>query len=243
MAAATQRKLIVFAAASLTDSFNEIAAAFSAKVGNVAVTYNYGGSNTLRAQVEQGAPADVFASANQQEMNTLVKEGLVTGTPAVFARNRLVVITPKSNPGKVEKLQDLAKSGLKIVLAGPNVPVGGYALQMLSKMNTDPAFGAGFKEKVMKNVISQETDVKQVVAKIQLGEGDAGVVYSTDVTPKVAPNVRILDVPDAFNVIAQYPIVAIKGAKEADLAKEYVSYVLSPAGQAIMKKFSFVPLQ
>jgi molybdate transport system substrate-binding protein len=238
-AAGAQRELTVFAAASLTDSFNEIGPAFSTRTGGPRVTFNYGGSNTLRAQIEQGARADVFASANETEMNNLTKGSFATATPSIFARNRLVVITPKANPGKIQKLQDLAASGLKIVAAGPTVPVGAYMLQMLDKMNADPSFGSGFKDKVMKNVISQELDVKQVVAKVQLGEGDAGVVYSTDVTPKVAPDVHALEVPDAFNVIAQYPIAVVKDARETELAKAFVEYVLSTDGQAALKRYGF----
>ncbi len=237
----SSKELMVFAAASLTESFNEMATGFSAKAGGAKVTYNFGGSNQLRAQIEQGARADVFASANETEMNTLVKAGLVTATPSTFAKNRLVVITPKANPGKIEKLQDLAREGLKIVAAGPNVPVGGYMLQMLDKMSTDPAYDAGFKEKFMKNVISQETDVKQVVAKVQLGEGDAGVVYSTDVTTKVAPDVRMIEVPDAYNVIAQYPIAPTRDAKEKELGQAFVQYLLSNDGQQVMKKYNFAP--
>lgn len=235
------KEMTIFAAASLTDSFNEIGTAFTSRTNGTKVTFNYGGSNTLRAQLEQGARADVFASANETEMNNLVKGGLVTVTPSIFATNWLVVITPKSNPGKITKLRDLANPGLKIVAAGPTVPVGGYMLQMLDKMNADASFGAGFKDKFMKNVVSQETDVKQVVAKIQLGEGDAGVVYSTDVTPKVAPEVQILDVPDAFNVIAQYPIAVMKDAREKGLGQAFVDYVIGPDGQAVMKKYNFLP--
>lgn len=237
------KEVIVFAAASLTDSFNEISAAFSARTGGTKVTFNYGGSNTLRAQIEQGAPADVFASANGTEMNTLVKDGLVTVNPVIFGKNRLVVIIPKSNPGKIQRLQDLGNPGLKIVAAGPNVPVGGYMLQMLDKMNADPSFGAGFKDKFMKNVISQETDVKQVVAKVQLGEGDAGVVYSTDVTPKVMPDVHVIDVPDAFNVIAQYPIAVTRDAKQKELGQALVNYIAGPDGQAVLKKYNFIALK
>ncbi|MGI5837096.1 MAG: molybdate ABC transporter substrate-binding protein [Chloroflexota bacterium] len=235
------KKLTVFAASSLTESFTELATGFSAKAEGAKVTYNFGGSNQLRTQIEQGAAADVFASANEKEMDTLVKAGLIEGVPSIFAKNRLVVITPKGNPGKVEKLQDLGREGLKIVVAGPNVPVGNYMLQMLDKMNADPTYGSGFKEKFMKNVISEETNVKQVVAKVQLGEGDAGVVYGTDVTAKVAPEVQMIEVPDAFNVTAQYPIAPTKDAKEKELAQAFVQFLLSDEGQQVMKRYNFAP--
>lgn len=234
------KEVVIFAAASLSDSFTEIGTVFSSWSNGAKLTFNYGGSNTLRAQIEQGARADVFAPANTQEMDTLIKGGFVTATPSIFARNRLVVILPKANPGKILKLQDLGNAGLKIVAAGPNVPVGGYMLQMLDKMKADPSFGTGFKDQFTKNIVSQETDAKQVVAKVQLGEGDAGVVYSTDVTPKVAPEVQIIDVPDAFNVIAEYPIAVTREAREKDLGQAFVDFVLGPDGQAMMKKYNFI---
>jgi len=233
--------LTVFAASSLIDPFNEMAPGFSARAADAAkVTYNFGGSNTLRAQIEQGARADVFASANELEMSALVKGGLVTAAPTLFASNRLVLILPKANPGKIQVLRDLGNAGLKIVAAGPNVPAGAYMLQMLNKMSADPAYGTGFKDRFMKNVVSQETDVKQVVAKVQLGEGDAGIVYSTDVTPKVAPDVQALEVPHAFNAVALYPIAPTRDARENDLARAFVEYVLSIDGQGTMKKYNFI---
>ena len=193
-------EVVVFAAASLSEPFTEMAGAL-AKGGNARPTYNFGGSNQLRAQIEQGARVDVFASANEKEMDTLSRGGLVSDAPQVFARNRLVVITPRDNPGKIESLMDLARSGLRLVFAGPDVPVGAYTVQMLDKIGASQSYEPDFKGRVLQNVISRETDVKQVVAKIQLGEGDAGVVYSSDVTPKVAPDVRTIQIPDQFNAV------------------------------------------
>lgn len=232
------KELIVFAAASLTDVFGEMATAFTVENG-AKVTYNFGGSNQLRTQLEQGAPADVFASANQAEMTNAVGSGVIRGDPRVFAKNRLVVIVPKDNPGKVERLQDLAKPGLKLVLAAPAVPVGGYALQLLDKLAADPTYGADFKSTVLKNLVSQETNVRQVVSKVQLGEADAGVVYSTDVTPATASSVHLIDVPDQYNIVATYPIAVAKSSKDPTLAQRYVDFVLSDAGQAILKKYGF----
>ena len=234
------RKVTVFAAASLTDAFNEIGDKFKQQNPGVTLDFNYAGSQQLRTQLEQGAAADVFASANNTEMNNAIKSDLViSGTQKTFVRNRLAVIVPKDNPGGVNELKDLAKSGLKIVLAAPSVPVGGYALTSLNKMNAD--FGATFSQTVLSNVVSQEDNVKQVVAKIQLGEGDVGIVYSSDVTPDAAAKVTKIDIPDKYNVLATYPIAVLKAAPQADLAAKFVDYVLSPDGQAILAKWGFIP--
>jgi molybdate transport system substrate-binding protein len=237
---AAGQKLTVFAAASLTDAFNEIGDKFKQQHPGAALEFNYAGSQQLRTQLEQGAVADVFASANTQEMNTAIQAGLVvSGTQQTFVRNRLAVIVPKDDPGGIAGLRDLAKPGLKIVLAAPGVPVGGYALTALDKMNAD--FGATFSQTVLSNVVSQEDNVKQVVAKIQLGESDAGIVYTSDVTPDAAEKVTKIDIPDKYNVLATYPIAVLKSAPQADLAAKFVDYVLSPDGQAILVKWGFIP--
>lgn len=232
-------KLTVFAAASLTDAFNEISAAFSAEHAGVTVEFNFAGSQQLRTQLEQGAVADVFASANTTEINNAIKSGLiVSGTQQTFVRNRLAVILPKANPGNIAALKDLATPGLKIVLAAASVPVGGYALTSLNKMNVD--FGATFSQTVIANVVSYEDNVKQVVAKVQLGEADAGIVYTSDVTPQVADQLIKLDIPDQYNVLATYPIAVLKSAPNADLAAAFMAYVLSDKGQSILQKWGFI---
>jgi len=231
----------VFAASSLTDSFKEIGAQFQAAHPGVKVNFNFAGSQQLRAQLEQGARADVFASANATEMTNARDKGLVGNDDEVFVMNRLIVILPKNNPGKITQLQDLSKPGLKVVIADPSVPVGQYASQMLDKMSADPTFGANFKAQVMKNVVSQETDVKQVVAKVQLGEADAGVVYTTD-AQAAASALTPLTIPDKFNQIASYPIVALKAAPQPQLAQAFVAYVLAAeGGQKILQKWGFIP--
>ena len=239
-APAAEQRLTVFAAASLTDAFDEIGDQFKQQHPGAALDFNYAGSQQLRTQLEQGAAADVFASANTKEMNNAIQAGLVvSGTQQTFVRNRLTVIVPKDNPGGIAELKDLAKPGLKIVLAAPGVPVGGYALTALDKMNAD--FGATFSQTVLSNVVSHEDNVKQVVAKIQLGEGDAGIVYTSDVTPDAAEMVTRIDIPDKYNVLAAYPIAVLKTAPQADLAARFVDYVLSADGQAILKKWGFIP--
>jgi molybdate transport system substrate-binding protein len=239
-APADGQKVIVFAAASLTDAFTEMAEHFKQQNPGVTVEFNYAGSQQLRTQLEQGAVADVFASANTKEMNGVIQAGLVvSGTPKTFVRNRLAVIVPRDNPGQVQDLKDLSKAGLKIVLAAPGVPVGGYALTALDKMNAD--FGATFSQTVLSNVVSQEDNVKQVVAKIQLGEADAGIVYTSDVTPQVADKLIKLDIPDKYNVLAAYPIAVLRAAPQVNLAAKFVDFVLTADGQAILAKWGFIP--
>jgi molybdate transport system substrate-binding protein len=231
-----EQTLTVFAAASLTEAFNE----FKQQNPGVTPEFNFAGSQQLRTQLEQGAIADVFASANTKEMNGAIQSGLVaSGTQKTFVRNRLTVIVPKDNPGGIKELKDLGQPGLKIVLAAASVPVGGYALTALGNMNAD--FGATFSQTVMANVVSYEDNVKQVVAKIQLGEGDAGIVYTSDVTPDAAEKVTNIDIPDQYNVLATYPIAVLKSALQPDLAARFVDYVLSADGQAILKKWGFIP--
>jgi molybdate transport system substrate-binding protein len=237
------KTLTVFAAASLTESFTEIGKQFEADNPGVKVAFNFAGSQQLRAQLEQGARADVFASANTKEMTTaIISDSLVvSGTQHTFVTNRLAVILPKNNPGKITSLADLARAGLKLDSADPSVPVGQYALDMLTKMSQDATFGATFKDRVVANVVSREDNVKSVVAKVRLGEADAGVVYSTDITSDAAKELTTLDVPDKFNVIAVYPIAPLKDAAEPKLAGQFVDWVLSSKGQQVLAKYGFIP--
>lgn len=237
--AAPARSLTVFAAASLTDAFKELAAQFATETG-IPVTFNFAGSQQLRAQLEQGADADVFASANNKEMSAAIGSGLViTGTPQVFAHNRLVVIFPKANPGGITSLGDLAKPRVKLVVADKTVPVGQYSLDMFDKMSQDVAFGDGFQTRVAGNVVSYEQNVKSVLSKVQLGEADAGVVYATDITPGASEQVSWLDVPDLFNQVATYPIATLANTKNGESAARFVAYVLSEKGQAILSEYGF----
>jgi molybdate transport system substrate-binding protein len=235
------RTLTVFAAASLTGSFGEIGKAFETAIPGVTVRFNFAGSQALATQLTQGAAADVFASANHTYMDNMVNENLVKpGTFNDFVTNVLEVILPENNPANLQGLQDLSKPGLKLVLADKSVPAGAYSLTILDNLSKDPALGTDFKSKVLANVVSNETDVKQVVAKVQLGEADAGIVYVTDAV--AAPGLKTIGIPVNFNVSAKYPIAALSNAPQPVLASEFVAYVLSADGQAIMKKWGFTPV-
>jgi len=236
--ASKPRTLNVFAAASLTDAFTEIGKKFEASNPAVAVTFNFAGSQALRTQIEEGAPAEIFASANKAEMDTLITGGHVAeGTAQVFLNNKLVVILPANNPSGVTKLEDLANPGIKLVLAAEEVPVGKYARQSLDQMNSQ--FGSDFKDKVLANVVSNEDNVKQVVAKVQLGEADAGIVYTSDAV--AASDLRTIEIPAELNVVAEYPIAKLDKSANPDLADAFIAFVLSPKGQTVLQKWGFAP--
>ena len=232
-------KLNIFAAASLTESFTQIAAAYHQSHPDVTITNNFNGSQLLEQQIANGAPADVFASADMANMLKASNAGLV-GDAKVFVKNRLVVIIPVGNPGQIMSLKDLARKGVKIDLEADTVPAGHYSRQALMNMSQSPDFGANYGNSVLANVVSQEENVKAVVQKVQLGEVDAGFVYRTDVTAAVASKLTILDIPDPFNVIAQYPIAVVKSSANAAAAQSFVDYVLSMAGEDILAKYHFI---
>ena len=232
--------LDVFAAASLQAAFTTIGQRFHRAHPNVGVSFNFGGSNTLAQQITQGAPADVFASANAAQVDVVVKAGDARGADVkTFAHNRLVVVYPKSNPAHLQTLQDLARPGVKIVLAAAAVPAGQYALNFLDKASADPSFGATYKSAVLKNVVSYEQDVKSVLAKVSLGEADAGIVYITDAATATS-SLGTLDIPDALNTVAVYPIVALGGSPHAVLAQQFVAAVDSADEQAVLASYGFI---
>ncbi len=231
--------LNVFAAASLTESFKEIATNFQAAHSGVTVRYNFGGSQLLEQQMASGAPSDVFASADQTNMKKAADAGLV-GTSQPFVKNKLVVIIPANNPGKINSLKDLANKGVKIDIEASAVPSGKYTRKILGKMAKSPEYGSSYESAVKANFVSQEDNVKAVVTKVQLGEADAGFVYLTDVTKNVSSQVKEITIPDNFNVIAEYPIATTKNSANASVAKAFVQYVLSSRGQAILQKYGFI---
>jgi molybdate transport system substrate-binding protein len=232
--------LTVFAAASLTDAFNEIGRAFEAANPGVTVAFNFAGSNQLATQIAEGAPADVFASANQAQMDAAVESGRIDpGAATIFAANRLVVVLPADNPAGIAALPDLAKPDTLIVLAAEEVPVGRYSLEFLDKASADPAFDAGFKEAVLGNVVSYEENVRSVLNKVALGEADAGIVYTSDLAG--VEGVASLEIPDALNVLAAYPIAPLNDSALGETAAAFVSYVLGGEGQAALTAYGFGP--
>jgi molybdate transport system substrate-binding protein len=237
------QELVVFAAASLTEAFGELGTAFSAAHPGATVTFNFAGSQQLAQQLASGAPADVFASANKKQMQVAVDAGrIVSGTEQPFVHNRLVVIMPSDNPAGITALTDLAKPGLKLVLADAAVPVGQYSLDFLAKASAQPDYTSTFSETVLANVVSYEENVRVVLTKVQLGEADAGIVYTSDITGDARDQIALVDIPDDLNVIATYPIAPVGDSAQPELAAQFVDLVLSPEGQQVLAAYGFIPI-
>jgi molybdate transport system substrate-binding protein len=234
--AAGAATLHVSAASSLTESFGAIAEKFKASHPGAEVELNFAGSQILRTQIEQGAPVDVFASADVAQMEPLEKAAVVRAS-RVFAHNDLVAVA-STKSGKVKGLGDLARPGIRIVVAGETVPVGRYTTQLVGKMSTAGLWGEGFQARFGANVVSRETNVRAVLAKVSLGEADAGVVYRTDVG--AAAGVTALEIPSKCNVIATYPIAVVARTESADLAEAFVELVTGADGQAILREHGFL---
>jgi molybdate transport system substrate-binding protein len=221
-------EITVFAGSSLTESFDAMAKQFEKKYPGVSVKFNYDSSSNLATQINQGAPADVFASADQDNLQKTIDAGTVTPPPVVFAKNRLEIAVEKGNPKKIKSLADLQKSGLVVVLCADQVPCGKYAAQSFAM--------AG----VTINPSSKEENAKATLSKVSIGEADASIVYVTDVkaSKRTTSGVKI---PNKVNVIATYPIGVVKASQNATTAKAWVKYVRSREGQATLRKFGFLP--
>lgn len=217
-----ETEIVVFAASSLTDSFNELAATFEAEHQNTAVVLNFAGSSQLATQILEGAPADVFASANEQQMSLIEDAGFVEGSSHIFATNRLVLITPEDNPSDIQQVPDLARSNTRFVTAVPGVPIREYTETLLAEFSEYDA--------IISNIVSEEPNVRQVVLKVALGEADAAIVYATDVTADVANQLRAIPL-DAPTIPAYY----IASLNDND----FTDFVLSDKGQAILQKWGF----
>lgn len=224
-APAVSGSITVFAAASLTGAFQTLGTSFEQAHPGTTVTFNFGASSTLATQINQGAPADVFASASPTNMETVTDAGNAD-TPTDFASNSGEIAVPAANPGGVTSLADLAQPGVTVAVCQPQVPCGALATQVFQK--------AGITVKP----VTQEADVKSTLAKVSSGAVDAGIVYVTDV--KAAGSaVKGIEIPAAQNATTQYPIATLTGSQDADLAKAFVAYVLSPAGRAVLTDAGF----
>ena len=235
-------ELVVFAAASLTGAFGEIGGIYENDT-DMSVAFNFDGSQSLRTQIENGAYADVVAFASNKHMNALKGAGLMNNSSvSVFTKNKLALIIPRDNPAGINNLSDLARPGVKIVLGTKDVPVGDYALQIIDKLANDSAYGPDFKEKVMANIISQETTVSFVVTKVALREADVGFAYVSDVTEDLASKVDQVEIPDQFNVIADYPMGLSAECRNPARGQEFMDLLKSEEGGAILEKYGFDPV-
>ena len=228
--------LVVFAAASLRDAFASLKTEFVKTHPNLELTFNFAGTQDLRAQLEHGAPVDVFASADRKSMDAL-ESGARVKKPAVFARNEPVIVVSREHAGKVSGLSDLPQLD-KLVIGAPEVPIGRYTAQILG--NANQTLGGDFASKVEKKIASRELDVRQVLAKITLGEADAGIVYRTDVN-SANDQVAVVTIPAEVNVVAEYPIAVVVAAPHPAGAEQWTKFVLSQAGQELLGQAGFLP--
>jgi len=236
-------EILVFTAASLTAAFQAAGMVFQTNHPEVSVLFNFAGSQTLSRQIAQGAPADVFASADRKQMTAAVSSGRIAAdAPVTFAHNRLVVITPASNPGHVSDLSDLTQPGLKIVIAADAVPVGRYTRIFLEKASSMNKLGPEYKNQVLANTVSLEENVKAVQSKVVLGEADAGIVYRTDAAAAGDGAVQVIEIPDRLNIEADYPMAVVADSANPPAAAAWVDFVLSPAGQKVLASYGFIPV-
>ena len=233
-------ELTIFAAASLTQAFGEMAAAFEQAHPGTAVTVNFDGSQRLRTQLEHGARADLFAAADWEQMDAVRRAGLTAGPPVEFAGNRMVFLARRDWPPAT--LQGLATPGVKIVLALPEAPAGRYSRRVIERMGKHPRFGPAWAAGVAANVVSEEPNVRSVAQKVALGEADAGITYRTDALPAyTAQRVVVLPIPAEVNLTASYPIAALGESARLELARTFINFVRSAEGQAILERHGFDP--
>jgi molybdate transport system substrate-binding protein len=232
--------LTILAASSLTDAFGQLGNTFEKQNPGTTVKASFDASSDLLAQIQQGAPADVFASAAEEEMNTAEKDGLLSGKPEVFVKNREVIMVPKDNPANINSLEDMAKPDIKLVLAAKDVPAADYAVEILGKANKE--YGPNFEDDVLSNVVSREADVRASVNRVVVGDADATFGYASDYTQDIRDKVKVVPIPPKLNIIATYPIAALKDAKDPALAKKWVDLVTSNVGQNVLKKWNFEPV-
>ena len=232
-------ELTIYGASSLKGALDAVKTAYAAVAPGVTLTIATDASSTLRTQIEQGAPADVFLSADQSNPKTLVDAGLADGPAVDFAGNLLTVIVPLANPDGIATPADLAKTGTKVIAAGKDVPITKYATQVVTKLASQPGYPAGFASAYDANVVSREDNVKAVVAKIELGEGDAAIVYVTDA--KASTKVKPVEIPAAANVPATYAGLVVKASAHAAAAHAFLTWLAGPDGQKVLAGFGFLP--
>jgi molybdate transport system substrate-binding protein len=231
-------EIVVAGAASLQDALNAGATSYEHSHPAVGVRFSFDASSALRAQIEQGAPVDVFASADITNPQQLLDHGLAEGPVRVIARNQLVIVVPRSTSAVVATPADLARPGVKVIAAGPDVPISKYAGQLAAKLARLPGYPPDYATRVAANIVSREDNVRAIVAKVALGEGDAGIVYATDA---MAANVGTVEIPAGSNVIATYGAVTIKASRHPAEVRGFVEWLAGPDGQAVLDRFGFLP--
>jgi molybdate transport system substrate-binding protein len=232
-------ELTIFCASGIMAPFNEIGHLYENTTG-INVVFNFDGVQALRAQVENGAYADLFVSSSYKHLNALKAEDLIdNGSISLIARDQVVLVIPKDNPGKIENLSDIARPGTKIIMGLKDVPIGDYARLVLDNLEKDPAYGPEYKEEVLSNVVSQETSANHVVAKVALGEADVGFGWITKSTEQNEKKIAKIEIPDKYNILADFNIGVLKQSEYPDQAQDFIDLVKSDKGRAILEEYDF----
>lgn len=231
--------LTIYGAASLNGVLARVKTAYEAAVPGTTLTIATDSSATLETQIEQGAPADVFLSADTTNPQKLVDGGFAAGAPVPFAGNRLVVVVPVDNPAGIRTPADLARAGVKVIGAGDDVPITAYANQLVANLAQEAGYPSGFAAAYAANVVSKEDNARAVIAKLELGEGDAGIVYATDAA--ASDKVATIGVPDTANVQATYEGTVVNGSRNPVAAAAFLDWLAGADGQAILGGFGFLP--
>ena len=237
--AAPAGSLTIYAAASLKAALAKVKTTYEAAHPGTTLTISTDSSSALETKIEQGAPADVFLSADTANPQKLVDKGLAGGALTKFAGNLLTIIVPTANPAGIQSPKDLVKSGVKVIAAGDTVPITKYATMLVANLAKETDYPADFAARYTANIASKEDNVAAVVSKIELGEGDAGIVYVTDA--KTSTKVTTITVPADANVPATYSGVTVKASSDADAAGAFLAWLAGPDGQAILATFGFLP--
>lgn len=236
-----KQQLTIYAAASLTEAFSDLAEQFEISHPDVEVAISFAGSQQIAQQLSQGAPGDLFVSANAKQMENVISAGRVmSGTDVEFIHNQLMIILPWDNPGNITGVRDLIKPGLQLILADKSVPAGDYSQKMLERANQQTVYGHNFKENVLGNVVSYEENVRAVLTKIILGEADAGIVYVSDAAGSQEGDIKMIPIPDEINAAASYYLAPLSDSSEMELGLEFIALVLSPRGQEILNRYGFM---
>jgi molybdate transport system substrate-binding protein len=240
--AAADAKLIVFAASSLTDAMQELSDAFERANPSVRINVNFAASSRLALQIREGMPADVFVSAGWGPMRTAEQSGRVpSSSVTVIARNHLVLIAPADNPAGVREFTDIGTKRIALTVAAPGVPAREYTEQMVQRVIATSEFTDAFRDRYERNIASEENNVRQVAARVALGEADAGVVYATDVTPEIRKRIVEFPAPAAYRVAAEYPVATLRGSQNLDTARAFGDFLRSAEAGVILSHHGFTP--
>jgi len=233
-------ELMVFAAASLGEVFSELRLEFEALNPGLKVICNFAGSQMLAAQIQRGAQADLFAAANEEVMRPLQKRQEIL-PPVFFAGNELIMIVAPAAVDIIPEFSAAAEPGRLLAIGTPQVPIGAYTRQFLGSLEQDPAFDSSFVSRFRRNVVSEETNVKAIVAKVALGEVDAGIVYRTDLTPRLARQVLPLPLPASHLPAVRYPLAALRQSAHPEAGARFIDFLFSPAGREVLLRHGFTP--